>query len=152
MHTLTYLKTFNKIYKEMDTVYHNYAKKCGVSDMAYWILYSMSENDGYFTQRDFCNDWFFPPQTVNSALKDLEKKDVIFLEPVPGNKKNKWIKLTKNGEKFVKKVITPLIHVECESFETLSKDECELMLSITQKYVSLLKRKVEHLETTIPPK
>lgn len=74
MTTLSYLKTFNQIYKEMDIIYHDYAKTCGLSNMAYWILYSVAESNEYFTQRDFCNDWFFAPQTVNSALKDLEKK------------------------------------------------------------------------------
>lgn len=152
MNTLSYLETYNKIYKEMDIVYHNYAKSCGLSDMAYWILYSIAESDDYFTQRDFCSDWFFAPQTVNSALKDLEKKDIIFLEAVPGNKKNKLIKPTENGKKFIESVIIPLIKTECESFETLSKEECELMLSTTKKYISILKDKISVLETSIPPK
>lgn len=152
MNTLSYLETYNKIYKEMDIVYHNYAKSCGLSDMAYWILYSIAESDDYFTQRDFCSDWFFAPQTVNSALKDLEKKDIIFLEAVPGNKKNKLIKPTENGKKFIESVIIPLIKTECESFETLSKEECELMLSTTKKYISILKDKISVLETSVPPK
>lgn len=152
MNTLNFLKTYNQIYKEMDIVYHGYAKSCGLSDMAYWILYSMAESDEYFTQRDFCREWFFAPQTVNSALKDLEKKDIIFLEAVPENKKNKLIKPTENGKKFINNVILPLIKTECESFETLSKEECELMLSITKKYISVLKAKVSALETSVPPK
>lgn len=152
MNTLSYLKTYNKIYKEMDIVYHNYAKRCGLSDMAYWILYSIAESDEYFTQRDFCNDWFFAPQTVNSALKDLEKKDIIFLESVPGNKKNKLIKPTENGKKIIESVIIPLIETECESFEALSKEECELLLSTTKKYISVLKDKVSVLEISVPPK
>lgn len=152
MNTLNHLKTFNKICKEMDIVYHSYAKNSGLSDMAYWILYSIAESDEYFTQRDFCNDWFFAPQTVNSALKDLEKKHIIFLEAVPENKKNKLIKPTEYGKKFIEQVIIPLIHTECESFGTLSKEECELMLSATKKYVSALKDKVSALEISVPLK
>lgn len=150
MHTLKHLKTFNQIYKEMDIVYHKYAKCCGLSDMAYWILYSIAESDDAFTQRDFCKNWFFAPQTVNSALKDLEKKDIIFLEAVEGNKKNKLIKLTKNGEQFTKRFILPLIKTECESFETLSEEKCELMLSATRQYLSALKDKIHILEADLP--
>lgn len=146
MNTFNHLKAFNQIYKEMDIVYHNYAKNCGLSDMAYWILYSMAENDEYFTQRDFCNDWFFAPQTVNSALKDLEKKGIIYLEAVPGNKKNKLIKPTQNGTEFIERIIVPLIAAECESFESLSKKECSLMLSTTKKYISVLKDKINDLK------
>lgn len=152
MDTFQHLKTYNKICKEMDIVYHSYAKACGLSDMAYWILYSMAESDKYFTQRDFCKDWFFAPQTVNSALKDLAKKGIIYLETVSGNRKNKLIKPTETGTYFIKRYIMPLIEAECESFETLSKKECELMLSTTQKYISILSEKVNALEASIPSK
>lgn len=47
MNTFSHLETFNRLYKEMDTVHHNYAKRCGLSDMTYWILYSMAESDAY---------------------------------------------------------------------------------------------------------
>ena len=144
--TLAHLKAFNKIYKEMDIVYHNYAKNCGLSDMAYWILYSMAEAEEVFTQRDFCRDWFFAPQTVNSALKDLEKRDIIYLEPVPGNKRNKWIRLSENGKRFMEKTIIPIINAKCESLESLSDGECECMLSVTRKYVSALKVRAEKIE------
>lgn len=143
--TQKHLKRFNRIYKEMDIVYHNYARSCGLSDMAYWILYSIAENDTPFTQRDFCKEWLFAPQTVNSALKDLESKNIIRLETANGNKKSKWIKLTCEGEKFMERIISPLIAAECESFETLSNAECEAMLSATHKYVSALREKSEKL-------
>lgn len=144
--TLDSLKRFNQINKEADIIYHNFAKSYGLSDMAFWILYSMAETDGSFTQRDFCRDWFFAPQTVNSALKDLEKRDIIYLQTLPDNRKNKWIKLTEKGEAFMESTIVPLIRTECDSFEALSKEECELMLTATRKYVSALKEKVAAIE------
>lgn len=152
MNTFNRLKMYNQICKETDIVYHTYAKRCGLSDMAYWILYSIAESDEYFTQRDFCSDWFFSPQTVNSALKDLEKRDIIFLDAVSGNKKIKLIKPTENGKKFIEKFILPVIKTECESFETLSEEECELMLSTTKKYVSILSKKMSALQTDAPKK
>lgn len=152
MDPLDCLKIYNKIGKESDIVYHKYAKSFGLSDMAYWILYSIAESDKLFTQRDFCHDWFFAPQTVNSALKDLEKKDMIRLESVAGNKKAKWIQPTENGKKFIEKAILPLMRAERESFEALSPEECECMLSISKKYLSVLKEKIDALESEELPK
>ncbi len=144
------LKEYNRLYKESDILYHNYARSCGLSDMAYWILYSIAESDEFFTQRDFCNDWFFAPQTVNSALKDLERKNIIFLESVPGNRKNKLIKPTDNGKKFIEEYISPLIAAECESFASLSHEECERMLCTTKKYIAELKSRITALEVNSP--
>ncbi len=94
------LAVFNQLYKEVDEIYHRYAKKHGISDAVLWLLYSLYENSGVYTQRDVCADWHYPPQTINSALKSLEKQGVIVLEAVTGNQKNKRILLTDKGQEI----------------------------------------------------
>ncbi len=37
------LAAFNQIYKEMDEIYHSYARRHGISDAALWLLYSLCE-------------------------------------------------------------------------------------------------------------
>ena len=71
------LAVFNQLYKEMDEIYHLYAKKQGISDTALWLLYSLYEKDATYTQRELCSAWHYPPQTINSALKNLEKQEFI---------------------------------------------------------------------------
>lgn len=141
----TQLTRFNQIYKEMDIVYHNYAKSLGLSDTAFWILYCISENENALTQRELCNYWSLPPQTVNSALKDIEKRGLITLDPVTGNKKNKLLHLTSVGEELVSRVMVPLIQAEEESFNTLSDEECEQMLSLTKRYSEALRKNIEDI-------
>lgn len=133
------LVRFNRIYREMDGIYHEYAKSLGLSDSAFWILYCISERGEPITQRALCNDWFFTPQTVNSALKDMEKKQIIRLGPVPGNKKSKWIHLTPDGERLVAEVILPLMQAECDGFSALSEEECAQMFSLTERYAAMLR-------------
>ncbi len=142
----TQLTEFNQVHKEMDIVYHNYAKDSGLSDTAFWILYSVSEHNGSFTQRELCNDWSFTPQTVNSALKDLEKRNIITLESVPGNRKNKWIKLTEEGKALVNLSVIPLMQAEWDSFTALTEDERNLLLSTTQKHISILRDRIRQIK------
>lgn len=136
---------FNQTYKGMDVLYHNYAKSLGLSDTAFWILYCISEHSGSFTQRELCRDWSFSPQTVNSALKDMEKRGLIRLIPVPENKKNKLLHLTSDGERLVAEAILPLIQAEGESFSALSEEECEQMLSLTERYAAALRTSIEDM-------
>lgn len=136
------LTAFNQCYKEMDILYHNYARQAGLSDSAFWILYCISEHNSVFTQRDLCNNWFFTPQTVNSALKDMERHDIITLEPVPGNKKNKSIQLTQTGILLVQRVVLPLMQAEQDSFAALSESAQAMLLRTTQAYVSILKNDI----------
>lgn len=142
----TQLTEFNQVHKEIDIVYHNYAKDSGLSDTAFWILYSVLEHNGSFTQRELCNDWSFTPQTVNSALKDLEKRNIITLESVPGNRKNKWIKLTEEGKALANLSVIPLMQAEWDSFTALTEDERNLLLSTTQKHISILRDRIRQIK------
>lgn len=137
------LIAYNQIYREMDIIYHSYAKRVGLSDTAFWILYCLAENKNYFTQKELCSNWSFAPQTVNSALKDLEKKGIIYLEIMESNKKNKLIKLTSYGEKIVKDKILSLIELECLSLEAMSEENASLMVKTTREYADILKEKIK---------
>lgn len=142
------LKRYNQISKEMDTIYHNYAKSIGMSDTTFWMFYCISEYEESLTQRDLCKYWSFPPQTVNSALKDMERRGYITLEAIYGNKKNKYIRLTDEGHKLVEDVIFPLIEAEGESFSVFSEEECEQMLSLKERYTAELRSRIEGITKT----
>ena len=136
------LAVFNQLYKEMDEIYHLYAKRYGFSDTALWMLYSLCQSETAYTQREFCATWHYPPQTINSVLKSLEKQGLISLKPIPDNQKNKWIVLTPKGEETVQTVILPLIHAEQRAFRDLTGEERDSLLNLTRKYVEHLRSQV----------
>ena len=137
------LALFNQLYKEMDEIYHQYAKRRGISDTALWLLYSLYEDGAGYTQRELCSAWHYPPQTINSALKSLVNQGYIRLKPVEGNQKNKRIVLTEAGNEMMQEIISPLIRAEKRTFQRLEKSERDALLSLTHKYVSLLKSEVK---------
>lgn len=139
------LATFNQLYKEMDEIYHQYARDHGMSDTAMWLLYSLCLSDTPYTQREICSEWHYPPQTLNSALKTLERQGLIALESVPGNQKNKLVELTEQGNSVVQQMIAPLVAAERQSFMELQESEKEALLSLTQKYVDLLQSNIRKI-------
>lgn len=42
--TIFVLATFNRFHKKMNVLYHDYAKSVGLSDAAFWSLYSLYES------------------------------------------------------------------------------------------------------------
>ena len=139
------LAAFNQAHKKMNVLYHHYAKSVGLSDTAFWLLYSLYEYGGPCTQKDLCEAWFYAPQTINTALKALEEKGVISLAFVPGNRKNKQIFFTKDGGELVRDRIVPLVLAEERSFERLDEGEREKLLSITQKHIALLEEEIDQI-------
>lgn len=137
------LAVFNQVYKEMDEIYHLYAKQHRISDTALWLMYSLYQSETAYTQREFCSDWHYPPQTINSALKNFEKQGIIELQSIPDNQKNKLIVLTQKGKDWAENIISPLILAERRSFQGMKKEEREALLVLSKKYVDLLRSEIE---------
>lgn len=132
------LKTLNRLYKWSDKIYSKIASNFGMNDTAFWILYAVSHSDEPITQNDLCNDWFYPAQTINSAVSNLLKKDWIKLEVIAGTKNKKKIILTEKGKEVSKAVIGKVDEIEKNAFLMFSEEEREL-------YLSLFKRHLENL-------
>lgn len=139
------LKAFHQTYEEMDGLYHHYAKSFGLSDTAFWMLYHIHQSKKAYTQRALCDAFYFPPQTIHSALKTLQSQGFIYLESTASNRKNKQIYFTEEGHSFADRVIVPVVQAEENSFDQLSRRERDLLLSVTQKHIGLLREEIKKI-------
>ena len=119
-----YILAYNQLLKECDNIYHDAAVRAGLSDCAFWILYSLHDADHTITQSEIGDNASMPRQTVNSALKKLEKDGYLTLEKVNG-KMGKAIHLTEQGTEFAETHIAPVAAAEeraCISFTDVEKE------------------------------
>ena len=136
---------YNQLFRELDNLYHNYAKSCGLSDSTLWILYSIYEDKEIHTQKDLCESWSYSKQTVNSSMKNLIANGYIKLTALSENRKNKQKVLTESGEELVQRFIAPLMNAEQNAFSRLSSDEQNKFLKLTKKHVDLLQAEIFNL-------
>ena len=61
------IREFNRLYKELDDLYHNLALRQGLSDSASIILYALYLLGDGCLQRDICDLSYISKQTINSA-------------------------------------------------------------------------------------
>ena len=144
------LTEFIQSYKEIDEVCHNYAKAHGLSDTAFYVLYALVDRGTAYQQRELCEDWAYPPQTVNSALKAMETQGVVKLIFSPGNRKNKEIHLTEKGRALAKEIIEPFMEAERNSFSDLGEEERRVLLAAVQKYITNLNAGIKTIPERAP--
>lgn len=149
-HAAKQLTEFIQTYKEVDEVCHNYAKAHGLSDTVFYVLYALVDRGSAYPQRELCEDWFYPPQTVNSALKTLETQGVVELVFSPGNRKNKEIHLTDKGRMLAKEIIEPFMEAERNAFSDLSEEERKALLGAVQKYIANLHTGIQMIPERAP--
>lgn len=136
-------KEFNRLYKEMDELYHEIAVKTGMSDSAFFIFYAIVEMGGGCLQKTIAERYFFSRQTINSSIQNLKAKGFVSL--VHGKGHDKHIYLTPAGQRFAEDKIFPVLEMENEAFSEMPAGERQTLLHLTEKYIRLLQKKAEEI-------
>lgn len=130
------LSRLNKLVKKQDKIYHQCAKKAGITDTKFWVLYALCESGGVLCQNSFCENWCYSKQTVNTAVSGLEKEGFIYLTFAIGSRKQKEIRLTEKGEAFCNQYIKTVLEAECRSLMNLSEGERKNFFKLIERILS----------------
>ena len=138
------LRRFNQLFAEIEAVYHEMAWKLGLSDSAEQILYAICNLGVPCLLSDIVRFSRMSKQTINSALRNLERDGVLRLETIGGRKKQVF--LTENGERLVWQTAMQVIEIENEIYKGWTEEEISSYLSLTQKYLSEIREKTKELK------
>lgn len=130
------------LYSEIDKLYHTYARGCGLSDCAYWMLYDLERAGGTLPLSQFSTSWSYSKQTINSAFKVLQERGLVELSFIEGSRKSKRASLTTEGRAFSAERIVPAIEAEQRAFEVLGPNEQRELVRMVRRYVDALERQI----------
>lgn len=136
-------KRYNNLMTEMECAYHDAAQRMGISDSEMVVLYMVCINGDACLLSDITELSGVSKQTINSALRKLEKQAVIYLELVDARKKR--VCLTEHGKFMVEQKIRKLIRIEDEIFDSWKKEEWETYMRLTQRHLANLKERFKEL-------
>lgn len=137
------LKEFNRLYRELDKIYHNISLHAGLSDSACMILYAIVELGDGCLQKDIADLNSISRKTINSSIKNLEKQGYIILKQ--GKGRDMHIYLTDCGQKLAANKIAPLFEAENKSFTAMTPEDSRELLRLTHKYVDIFRNMSSHL-------
>lgn len=133
----------NGLYQECESVYHQVALHFHMSDSSLKILYTIYVNYGKCLLYDIYSASGISKQTVNSAIRKLEKEELIYLENF--NKKSKIVNFTEKGSEYAQKTVAPLFKAECNAFEDWSERDFKLYLLLIEKHNVSLRKQIDQL-------
>lgn len=125
-------------YNQVDKLYYEVARACGLPECSYWMIYDIVQHGGSRPVAALCSEWGYSKQTINSALKSLESRELIELSFELGSRKSKQASLTPAGMVFAKENIVPGIEAERRAFCMLTADERATLLELANKYTEAL--------------
>lgn len=139
-----YIKQLDQQLKEYDSIYHAAAVRYGLSDTALWILYLVADAPEPCTQQDLCQQCSFPKQTINTAINNLIREGYLILEPLPGARNRKGIRLTEPGQQLVQRTVYRIQQAEETAYGRFSDQELENYLDLTRRLNAYLREAVQN--------
>lgn len=134
---------FDRMLNGLDRIYSEFARTCGLSDCAYWMLVDTSAAGGSVAVSRLTSEWFYSKQTINSAIKTLRARGLATLEFAEGNRKNKVVRLTAEGMQFAKRYALPAQKAEQQAFEALEPWEQREIMRLIGKFSQVLDEECE---------
>lgn len=144
------LQVLSRLYKESDHIYSSLASKLGMTDTTFWVLYAIAHSEEPMTQNDLCGDFFFPVQTIHSAINNLRKDGLVELQVIPGTRNRKAILLTEKGKNFVANTINKADEIEENAILCFSEEEREQYLSLFRRHIDYLKNEEKRVLDSLP--
>ncbi len=137
------LKRYNYLVGEIDATYHEISTKLGLSDSVMRILYSICDNGTARPLQEICRLTGLSKQTINSALRKLEREGIIYLEPL--SPKNKNVCLTESGKVMANQSAGQLLALENDIFASWPQEDMEKYIALTETYLLHLRARAAQI-------
>ncbi len=136
------MKRFNYLLTETDNVYHVASAKLGLSDSAMHILYTICDYDegDSCPLREVCRRTGISKQTINSAIRKLEKEGILYLEQAGA--RTKKLCLTQDGKLLAERTALKIIKAENDILNSWSREDVEKYLDLTERFLDSFKEEV----------
>ena len=131
------LQRYYASWKNGSALYEEWSKEHGLSSNGVYVLYAFYEGDGTCTQKMISKNWCIPKQTVNTILKDFQRKGYVEMVSMPEDKRNKLVRLTETGKILADDIIGKLQKKEIYVIEKMGLDNIKNMNDNIELFVRL---------------
>ena len=139
--TLAKAAELERFYQELNELYHDVARTCGLSDSAFDILYALMMHDG-LTQKQLREGSFMTKQTVSSSVSRLIADGLV---EIAGTGRGATVSLSAAGAALVQERLQPVLAAECRALERLSPVDQDELLRLRGAYRTALRAELSAL-------
>ena len=114
-------------------IYATWSKKHGISYNEMLVFYTIRDN-GFCTQKQICDSYLLPRQTMNHVFAKLCADGVIEVSSEYGTGREKAFILTDRGRIYAAPLIDSLNRIEGRAIELMGKERIRAMAELVQEF------------------
>lgn len=109
------------------------------------VLYTINES-GYCTQKQLCDDYLLPRQTIHNAISRMRRASILCVSPEHSRGHEKAFILTESGRQYAEPLMRDLAAVENTAIETLGPDNLKQLAELLDSYRNALRNALRSKE------
>lgn len=125
---------YNALWIETNQLYETWARQQGVSLYELLVILSIVETDGTALQKDICQRFAIPKQTISAIIKALTNKGWLELKVLEQDRRSRKLCLTSEGIARAQQIARALQEHEAQVWLRLGLDRAEQLIEYTALY------------------
>lgn len=130
---------------KINGIYRRWAQKRNLNYYMVSLLYILLSRES-LTQKEFCENYEIPKQTIGNVIAPLKKGGIIILLPSPKDGREKLLSLTEKGRAYAEELLAPLLEVENAVMKKFGEAEMEQIVSLITEFSELLEWEISRKE------
>ncbi len=139
---LKLLADMNQAVIQFRGLYSAWSRKHGISYNEMLVLYTIRDC-GFCTQKQICDNYLLPRQTINHVITDMRKRGLLTISPEHCSGREKAFVLTKNGRAYATPLLNSLTRIEKRAIEMAGHDNVRSIAEAILSFDSVLKQAME---------
>lgn len=123
-------------------LYADWAKKQGIHINMLAVFYMLNKYKRC-TQKQVCDEWIVPKQTISTLCKQLQQQGFIRFDASSQDKREKMMELTDKGHLFAHPILTKLHQLEQQLLAEFKEQEMMKLIDGLQRFTLLFKQIVD---------
>ena len=139
---LALLNETNRAVIQYRGLYSRWSADRGISYHHQLVLYAIREQ-GFCTQKQLCDSYLLPKQTINHVFTDLRQRGLLVCDPARSSGREKAFVLSPEGEAWAQPLFQALEDMECSALARFGPDRLEDMTRSLREYSRALRQAME---------
>lgn len=139
------MKAINAANCKINGLYRRWSQKHSLNYYMAGMLYTLITEDAV-TQKELCEYYEIPKQTVNNIISSMKKDGIITLTKRDQDKRKRLITLTEFGMKYAEEQLLELFEIEAATMRKLGADKIMSMVALINEFSNTLENEMSSTE------
>ncbi len=147
------MSNFDKLGKqisEVDATMDAWIAKLGLGYNNFEVPHSLvAAENGQCTQKQICDEWLLPKQTVFNVCKEYKEKDWVEFSESAVDKREKMMRLTADGKAKAEPIWQATQQLADKTFAKLGEKKTSQLFALLAEFCTVCREQIDKMDTVV---